>query len=359
LACAALVHAQTPELDRQDLHVPDYFHYKQDTQSGVASGAHGIKIQKWNAIGGPDGYHEGTLKPPMLQKIRIPRGVKYGFTGPKIPYSPPTVQPFWVTSPAHYVVTKGSAQFKFANGTKVVVTKGGMFYTAAGIKHGPIKALGGRAVVQVLADFPPKNGAPPTALNTGASLDQFVFQPQESDYGPPPPIGLPDCITIIPDKAPGVIAAKMEPNCHLPYHFHATGAFYFFTQGALKVGGDIPGKIVTFPSGTCRWARPAWAYGPEISIDSKKYTYFLVLGLPPTVNPEGAPNTPQQDIRNQLPEPAQVIYRNSQYGRTVTPGPEEALLTQKRARRHLRNGMVADGEETVFLQHPYVDGDEL
>lgn len=336
----------------QVLEVPDYFHYMNATAAGVNDACNGVKVQKWDAIGGGEGFHEGTLRPPMFHKLRIPAGKQYPCKGTS-PYVPPSSTSFWLITPAHYVVTKGKAQFTYANGTKVTLDTGDYFYSPAGVKQGAIKPLGGkRAVVLVLGEFPPRFDKPPALIPSDAQLelpaDQFAFQPRGDDYGAvPAEVGLPDCIKIA--GGTGVIGAKMEPNCTLPFHYHGTGAFYFYTKGALKVGGDIPDKLVTFPSGTARWARPSFAYGPEISINEP--TEFMVLGLPPTVG--DAPNTPELVIRDALPQPLQVAYKNTQVGKVDIPA---ADLRQKRVRRHLRSNV--DHEEAAFLQHPHFEMEE-
>jgi len=263
------------------------------------------------------------------------------------------------------VVTKGSATLNDKDGKEVVLGLGDLFYSPAGVVHGPIKPAGDEETeVLALAEFPPRFHNVPAFIPTSDThVTQHAFQPKESEFAVPPLPGFPDCLRI--SGGPGAIQVRMKPNCELPFHFHPTGVFYFFTKGALIVGGDIPGKSVTFPAGVSRWARPAWAYGPETSIPGDEETWFVALGQPPTTGP--APDVPDFMIRNNLTAAAgsdalQPAYFNSQYGDKKDNGDEDLVpkqqkesepkLSQKRARRHLRSNNVDDLDESVLLQQP-------
>merc|ERR1719251_657965 len=87
----------------------------------------------------------------------------------------------------------------------------------------------------------------PSAIDpAGAVLtEQYAFKPRSKDYTiPGPMVGLPDCINLAvfdPPPADGnfaAISAKLDPNCQLPYHYHATGVMYFYTNGLTNVFGD-------------------------------------------------------------------------------------------------------------------------
>lgn len=353
----------------QYLDLPGYKHYVDDSANGVDK--HGsVTVQRWDRIG--TGFVQETMNPPALRKLTIPAGEQFPAKGNGGEGS------YWLQTPATYVVTKGQATFLYADGTEVTLETGDGFYSPAGMKHGPITPAGdGEAVVMALGEWPPRYTEAPATIPTTSVLEQHAIQPRDADFvDAPPPLLLPACIKIYPGQA-GVVSARMKPNCDLPTHYHPTGAFYFFTKGQLTVGGDIPGKNVTFPVGTSRWARPGWDYGPEAS--GNEETWFLVLGQPPEVTDEsveGAHPPPDNEAfvsRNNLATSAQspalqASYTNDQAqeeknGQLIPQAdPAEQAewkitLKQKRARRHLRSSV--DLDESSMLQTSLLEDDDF
>jgi len=347
----------------QFLEVGDFAHYLHGTSTGVELQSNGVRLEHWNKQGEGDGFTQETLKPPAVQKITIPPSSHFPKKGTA----------YWLKTPATYVVTKGDAYFHYEDGTKVKLELGDLFYSPAGMLHGPIEAAGvGETVILSLGEFPPQyHDVPafiPTAeyfLKTGQNnVTQAAFQPREADFATSGLPGMPECLHIAPGPSggpgQGAIAVRLPAGCTLPYHFHPTGAFYFFTKGETTVGGDIPDKNVSFPPGTARWARPGWAYGPEQAAPESvsDFTWFFVLGQPPTAG--GAPDTPDFIVRNNLAAAAgsdalQPLYINDQIDNVPKNGAKGAAnLGQKRVHRHLRSS-GADLDESVLLQQPMHD----
>merc|ERR1712038_1025810 len=131
-------------------------------------------------------------------------------------------------------------------------------------------------------------------------------------------------------------------------HYHATGVFYFYTQGVTTVGGDLP-KPVSFHSGEARWSRPGWVYGPETAGDT--FPQFIVLGLPPVITEDPEP-VDELVVRDIEPEPIQVTYRNTQYdGDKGKKGKKQMQqVKMHQVRKNLR--ATVDEDEAAFLQTP-------
>jgi len=332
VACVALVCGQV-------LQVPDYFFYRNSTALSAEDG-----ITKWPAQGSPP--HFRTLNPSGVSRISLAKKKQFPSKGGA----------YWVSTEATYVVVKGKVKMCFENGTEVELSAGDLFYSPAGVKHGPItNPFDDDAIVMSQADHELQFGKIPASIPTPVTIEQYAFHPAGKYGAAPPSAGLPDCITLAifaVNGAPAAISANLEPGCTLPFHHHDTGVFYFYTQGVTRVSGD-EAEPVDFSPGQARWARPGWAYGPEFAASTNERTIFMVLGLPPTVGP--APNTPELISRDMEPQPIQVSYENSQYHEDKHRPQQQTQhkqQTQKKRRvsRHLRS--ASEQDETAFLQAP-------
>jgi len=331
LTCVALACGQV-------LKVPDYFHYLDSSAIEHEKLCNGVLVTRWPAQGEPP--HFRTLNPMGMSRITIPKNGQY----------PDKDGAYWLTTEATYVVVAGKANMTFENGTEIELLTGDLFYSPGGIKHGPIKnRLEDDAIVMALADLHPEFGEPPAIIPGASSNEQYAFLPREYMLTGSP--DLPDCLTLSiynsPNGQPGAISANLEANCELPFHYHATGVLYFYTEGVTTVGGDGP-EPVEFHPGEARWARPGWTYGPELA--GKTHTQFMVLGLPPDVTD----HPPQAELlvtRDVEPNPVQVAYHNTQYSEHAEPAkPELHEMKTRRVRKHLRS--TAEEDHTVFLQSP-------
>jgi len=312
---------------------PDWLHYTNKTWRSHKFGD-GYEALIWPGVG--EGWHESTLKPPPLLQFTVPAGSHF----------PPPNKPFWLDNEVFYVVTQGRASINYANGTKQTLWQGCMFYSAAGIWQGPITNVGTYTlVVMVLADFSPKFDNPPAILPTILPDEpgQVAYRPKDGAYTKYPGV---ECLSIQPFEGAGLkvgaIAVEMEPDCTFPFHFHPTGAFYFFTHGTISIAGDGE-NVAQFVAGDGRWARPGWAYGPELS---KTKVKFMVLGIPPTLT--AAPNKQTLVVRKK--EVVQVAYTNTQYKEPASLLESKQAKTRP-ARVHLRS-RVSEDDESVLLQYP-------
>lgn len=325
------------------LDVPDFEHYRLQNPHTHKQEGDFFNVDIYDSTGKP-GWYDMTLKPPSLLRFKVPCGSAF----------PPSRTKFWLDGEVLYVVTRGTATITTRNNTKEVIKRGGAFYSAAGLWHGPVENTGkGELVVMVLADFNPHFDNPPAILpkEDADSPGQKAFNPNPKGYVPysavNPDGAAYDCLSVQPFDGTGLIVAplavEMTPDCVFPEHYHPTGAFYFFTHGRLLISGD-GNDAVTFLPGDGRWSRPGWKYGPEHSLDAT--VRFIVLGVPPALEP--APN--HIDLVTRKVETVQVTYKNTQF---VDESSGAALVTTKkrRVRTHLRSKVV-EGEESVFLQQP-------
>merc|ERR1719215_20684 len=106
------------------------------------------------------------------------------------------------------------------------------------------------------------------------------------------------------DIFPSVLVTKIDAGQSIPWHYHPTGAFYFFTQGNTDLWFE--GEKVRFVPASARWVRPGYAYGPEESGDDA--SMFVVMTLDPIFG-----NPPKTaDIIAKKTTVVEVTYRNTQ-----------------------------------------------